>query len=83
MLDLDGNTLAFMTAAMDRTCKQLKPDNVDTRKLLAKRIEAAARRGPRTMAAIIAAADQAVREINGSSQRSTGWWGRLRAIVGV
>lgn len=82
MLDLDGNTLAFMTAAMDRTCKQLKPDNAATRKLLAKRIEAAARQGPRTMAAISAVADQAVREINSSSQRSSDWWGRLRARVG-
>lgn len=82
MLDLDGNTLAFMTAAMDRTCKQLKPDNAATRRLLAKRIEAAARQGPKTMAAIGAAADQAVREINGSSQLSSNWWGRLRAVIG-
>lgn len=81
MLDLDGNTIAIMTAAMDNACKRLNPDTSQARKLLAQRIEVAARQGPKTIAAIGVVADQAVRDINGSARQSKGWWSWLQTIV--
>jgi hypothetical protein len=78
MLELDGNTIAIMTAAMDSACRQLKPDTTEARKALGQRLKAAADQGVRTLPAFAAVADRAVREINASSRRRSGLWGFLR-----
>lgn len=79
MLELDGSTIAIMTAVMDSACRQLKPDTTEARKALAQLLKAAADQGIRTLPAFTTVADRAVREINASSRRpSRRLWSLLR-----
>jgi hypothetical protein len=81
MLNLDGNTIAIMTAILDSAIRQLKPDTPEARKALAARLKQAANQGARSIPALTSVADRAVREINAASRRSNGWWGRLQKKV--
>ena len=73
MLEFDTNTLAFMTAALEQSCKKLNDDSPDARKFIAERLKQCARTGRGSMAALSKAGDDAVAELNGSSGDSRGW----------
>jgi hypothetical protein len=53
MLEFQPNTLAFMTAALEQSCKQLKDDSPEARKFIADKLMEGARSGGVTMAALI------------------------------
>lgn len=73
MLELEPNTLAFMTAVLEQSSKKLKSDVPEARKLIADKLKACARSGKTTMAALTEASDGVVAELNGQTQSSSGW----------
>jgi len=81
MLEFEPNTLAFMTAALEQSCKHLKNDSPESRKFIANRLMEYARSGRVTMAALTEAGQSAVAELN-TPEKSIGGWRRILAIVG-
>ncbi len=79
MLEFDTNTLAFMTAALEQSCKKLKDDSPEARKFIAEKLKESARTGRRSMVALSEAGEAAVAQLNGSSVSTKGWrfwkWG--------
>jgi urease gamma subunit len=72
MLEFQPNTLAFMTAALEQSCKQLKDDSPEARKFIADKLMEGARSGGVTMAALIEVGKKAVTELNTPTKASGG-----------
>jgi hypothetical protein len=75
MLEFEANTLAFMTAALERSCKKLKNDTPEARKVIADKLKACARTGRVGQIALTEAGEEAVAELNGgiTDGKKTGW----------
>jgi urease gamma subunit len=76
MLELDTNTLAFMTAALERACKKLKIDTPEARKFVADRLIESAKNGRKSIAELIDVGERAAAEANAGKARSS-WWRKL------
>jgi urease gamma subunit len=64
MLELEPNTLAFMTAAREQCCKKLKNDTPEAREFIADKLKECARRGRASQTALAAAGEAALAERN-------------------
>jgi hypothetical protein len=73
MLEFEPNTLAFMTASLERCCKQLKNDTPEARKFVADKLKECARSGRIGQIALTEAGEEAVAELNGASSGIGGW----------
>jgi hypothetical protein len=73
MLELNPNTLAFMTAALEKASRQLKIDCPGSRKFIADRLLERAKSGHVTMAALTEAGESAAAELNRDIKKSGGW----------
>lgn len=86
MLDLEPNTLAFMTAALEQSCKRLTNDTPEGRKFVADRLKQCARSGRVSMVALTEAGEEAVAALNGvpnssgGEPKSSGGW---RGLLGL
>ena len=76
MLEFNTNTLAFMTAALEQACRQLKNDTPAGRQFIATKLKECAKSGQVSMAALTEAAEDAVAQLNGE-KKSTGRSGFL------
>jgi hypothetical protein len=70
MLEFDTNTIAFMTAALEQSSQKLERDTPEARKFIADRLTECARRGGRSLPAMMAAATAAVNQLN-TGKKST------------
>ena len=66
MLEFDTNTIAYMTAALENACRDLKNDTTEGRTYIADRLEECAKAGRTSKFALNQAAQKAVAELNGS-----------------
>jgi len=73
MLEFEPNTLAFMTASLEKCCKQLKNDTPEARRFIADRLKDCARLGRVGQIALTEAGEEAVAELNGASPVVGGW----------
>ncbi len=74
MLEFHPNTLAFMTASLERCCKKLGTDTPEARKFVAERLKQCAKAGKTTMSDLTTAGENAVAELNRSlNARSASW----------
>ena len=69
MLEFDSNTLAFMTAALEQACRQLKNDTPAGRQFIASKLKECAS-GQVSAAALTEAAEDAVAQLNGEKKSS-------------
>jgi hypothetical protein len=76
MLEFDTNTLAFMTAALEQTCRKLKVDTTEALKFVADKLVECAKSGRRSMAHLIEAGEQAAAELDAGESGSS-WWRKL------
>jgi hypothetical protein len=83
MLEFEANTLAFMTAALEQSCKKLKNDTPEARKYIADKLKACARTGRVGQIALTEAGEQAVAELNceNTNGEKAGWRALLRWMV--
>jgi hypothetical protein len=83
MLEFEANTLAFMTAALEQSCKKLKNDTPEARKFIAEKLKACARRGRKSQIALTEAGDEAVAELNDNNadRETTGWRALLQWAI--
>jgi ketopantoate reductase len=79
LIEFDTNTIAYMTAALEQSCRQLKEDTPAARAFIADRLEDCARAGGKSMVAFNEAASRALRELNqpNKDKDSRGFWQRL------
>jgi hypothetical protein len=70
MLEFNTNTLAFMTAALEQACRQLKNDTPAGRQFIASKLKECARSGQVSAAALTEAAEDAVAQLNGEKKSS-------------
>ena len=81
MLEFDTNSLAFMTAALEQTCKKLKVDTPEARKFVADKLIESARSGRKSMAHFIEAGEKALAQLDrGVNKSSSSWWRRVTSI---
>jgi hypothetical protein len=73
MLEFETNTLAFMTAALEQSCKKLKNDTPEARKYIADKLMASARTGRVGQIALTEAGEQAVAELDNTDGKKAGW----------
>jgi urease gamma subunit len=76
MLEFDTNTLAFMTAALEHACKELKIDTPEARRFVADKLIEGAKNGRKSIAELIDVGEQAAAEANAGEARSS-WWRKL------
>jgi hypothetical protein len=83
MLEFEANTLAFMTAALEQSCKKLKSDTPEAWKFIAEKLTACARRGHKSQIALIEAGEEAVAELNDNNadRETTGWRALLQWVI--
>jgi hypothetical protein len=77
MLEFNTNTLAFMTAALEQACRQLKNDTPAARQFIANKLKECAKAGQVSWAALTEAAEDAVAQLNGE-KKSWRWRELLR-----
>ncbi|MES2602420.1 MAG: hypothetical protein V4602_16575 [Pseudomonadota bacterium] len=79
MIEFDTNTIAYMTAALEQSCRQLKEDTPAARAFIADRLEDCAKAGGKSMVAFNEAASRALRELNQpkKEKNARGFWQRL------
>lgn len=82
MIEFSTNTIAFMTAALENACRQLKKDSPQARALIADRLEECAKAGRITKHALNRAAQDAVDELNAGRPETSGLWARIRGMYG-
>jgi hypothetical protein len=70
MLEFNTNTLAFMTAALEQACRQLKNDTPAGRQFIASKLKECAKSGQVSSAALNEAAEDAVAQLNGEKKSS-------------
>jgi len=70
MLEFNTNTLAFMTAALEQACRQLKNDTPAGRQFIANKLKDCAKSGHVSLAALTEAAEDAVAQLNGEKTSS-------------
>jgi hypothetical protein len=73
MLEFEANTLAFMTAALEQSCKKLKNDTPEARKYIADKLKACARTGRVGQIALTEAGEQAVADLEHNHVEKAGW----------
>ncbi len=73
MLEFEANTLAFMTAALEQSCKKLKNDTPEARKYIADKLKACARTGRVGQIALTEAGEQAVADLENNHVEKAGW----------
>jgi hypothetical protein len=73
MLEFEANTLAFMTAALEQSCKKLKNDTPEARKYIADKLKACARTGRVGQIALTEAGEQAVAALENTHVEKAGW----------
>jgi hypothetical protein len=76
MLEFDTNTLAFMTAALERACKKLKIDTPEARKFVADRLIESAKNGRKSITELIDVGERAAAEAN-AGKACLSWWRKL------
>jgi hypothetical protein len=78
LIDLDQNTLANMTAALEYVCKKIPPheDCYETRKLIAAAMVASARAGRRSLIHLQEVGLEALAEVTRPEKAG---WARLRS----
>jgi hypothetical protein len=76
MLEFETNVLAFMTAALEQTCRKLKEDTPEARKFVANKLVECAKGGRRSMAQLIEAGERALVVLDAGKSAST-WWRKL------
>jgi hypothetical protein len=64
MLEFNTNTLAFMTAALEQACRQLKNDTPAGRQFIANKLKECAKSGQVSLAALTESAEDAVAQLN-------------------
>jgi hypothetical protein len=70
-----------MTAALEQTCKKLKVDTPETRKFVADRLIASAKRGHKSMALLTEAGEEALAQLDAAVDVSPShWW---RKVIGI
>jgi hypothetical protein len=79
MLEFDTNVLAFMTAALEQTCKKLKSDTPEARKYVADKLVECAKSGRRSLPHLIEAGEQALAQLD-LSEPPPSWW---RKVIGI
>ena len=80
MLEFNTNTLAFMTAALEQACRQLKNDTPAARQFIANKLKECAKGGQVSLAALTEAAEDAVAQLNGEKKSSEMAWTSEAAI---
>jgi hypothetical protein len=80
MLEFAPNTIAIMTASLERCCKNLKRDTPEARKFVADKLIENARRGRVSLVALNEVGDDAVAELN-RADAAGGWRGFFRWAV--
>jgi hypothetical protein len=83
MIEFEANTLAFMTAALERCSKKLKNDTPEARKFIADKLKACARTGRFDQIALTEAGEEAVTELNDAvaNRETTGWRALLQWVI--
>jgi hypothetical protein len=81
MLEFEPNTLAFMTAALETSCKLLKDDSPESRKFIGDKLIECARGGRVTLAALIEVGKNAAAELN-APRRASGGGRKIIHLVG-
>ena len=79
MLEFNTNTLAFMTAALEQACRQLKSDTPAARQFIANKLKECAKSGQVSLAALTEAAEDAVAHLNGK-KKPWRWSGLLKRL---
>ena len=79
MLEFNTNTLAFMTAALEQACRQLKNDTPAARQFIANKLKECAKSGQVSLAALTEAAEDAVAHLNGE-KKPWRWSGLLKRL---
>jgi hypothetical protein len=69
MLEFEPNTLAFMTPALEKSCKLLKDDGPESRKFIGDKLIECARGGRVTLEALIEVGKSAA----ACAEKSLGW----------
>jgi len=79
LIEFDTNTIAYMTAALEQSCRQLKEDTPAARAFIADRLENCAKAGGKSMVAFNEAASMALHELNQPKKDkiAPGFWQRL------
>ena len=77
MLEFNTNTLAFMTAALEQACRQLKNDTPAARQFIANKLKECAKGGDVSLAGLTEAAEDAVAQLNGE-KKPWRWRGLLK-----
>jgi hypothetical protein len=72
MLEFEPNTLAFMTAALEKSCKLLRDDSPESRKIIGDKLIECARGGRVTLAALIEVGENTAAELNAPRKTSAG-----------
>jgi hypothetical protein len=72
MLEFEPNTLAFMTAALENSCKLLKEDSPESRKFIGDKLIERAKGGRVTLEALIEVGKNAAAELNAPRKASGG-----------
>jgi urease gamma subunit len=81
VLEFDTNVLAFMTAALEQTCKKLKVDTPEARKHVADRLIECAKSGRKSMLHLMEAGEEALAELDKNvTQSPPSWW---RKVIGI
>jgi hypothetical protein len=74
MLEFHPNTLACMTASLERCCKHLESDTPEARKFIAEKLKECTKDGKVDMLDLEIVGEKAVAELNASlNARSSGW----------
>lgn len=79
MLEFNTNTLAFMTAALEQACRQLKNDTPAARQFIANKLKECAKSDQVSLAALTEAAEDAVAHLNGE-KKPWRWSGLLKRL---
>ena|GEM_PF-6736647 len=83
MLEFETNTLAFMTASLEQSCKKLKNDTPEARRFIADRLKDCARSGRVGQIALAETGEEAVAELNScaAGQQTIGWRALFQWVV--
>jgi hypothetical protein len=81
MLEFEPNTLAFMTAALEQSCKLLRDDSPESRKFIGDKLIECARSGRVTLPALIEVGKNAAAELN-APRKTSGGRRRIIQLVG-
>jgi hypothetical protein len=80
MLEFAPNTIAVVTASLERCCKELTSDTPEARRFVADQLKEAARRGHVSLSSQTAVGEAAVAQVN-RADGAGGWRALLQWVI--